>query len=47
MARSIRRTLIEDAARRARDLIAFGDADWALPADQIASSARRLCDKLD
>ena len=47
VARSIRRTLIGDAARRARDLIAFGDADWALPADQIASSARRLCHELD
>ena len=47
VARSIRRTLIGDAARRARDLIAFGDADWALTADQIASSARRLCHELD
>ena len=47
VARSIRRTLIDDAARRARDLLTFGDADWALPADQIASSARRLCDELD
>jgi hypothetical protein len=47
VARSIRRTLIDDAARRARDLIAFGDPDWALPADQIAVTARRLCDELD
>lgn len=46
VARSIQRTLMDGAARRARDLIAFGDADWALPADQIASSARRLCDEL-
>jgi hypothetical protein len=47
VARSMRRSLIDDAARRARELVAFGDADWALPADQIASVARRVCDELD
>ena len=47
VARSIRRSLIDDAARRARDLIAFGDPDWALPADQITATARQLCDELD
>jgi len=46
VARSIRSTLIDDAARRARDLIVYGEADWALSADEIAASARRLCDEL-
>lgn len=46
VARSLRRTLIEEAARRARDLITYGEADWVLSADEIASSARRLCDEL-
>jgi len=46
VARSLRRTLVEGAARRARDLIAYGEADWALSAHEITSSARRLCDEL-
>jgi len=47
VAQSIRHTLIDDAARRARDLIAYGETDWALSADEISAVARRLCDKLD
>jgi hypothetical protein len=46
VSRSLRRTLIADATRRARDLIAYGEATWALAADEIATSARRLCDEL-
>ncbi len=45
VARSLRRTMIDDAVRRARDLLAYGDADWALSAEEIAASARRLCDE--
>jgi len=46
VARSLRRTLIDEAARRARDLIAYGEADWALSADEIANIAHPLCDQL-
>jgi hypothetical protein len=45
VARSLRKTLVDDAARRACDLIAYGEADWALPADEVARSARKLCDE--
>lgn len=47
VARSIRRTMIDEATRRARELIAYGDADWAFPADEIAATVRQLCDQLD
>lgn len=46
VARSLRKTLVDDATHRARDLIAYGEADWALSADEIASSARTFCDEL-
>lgn len=36
---SIRHTLLDNAVRRARDLLTYGEPDWALPADDIARTA--------